>query len=59
MCLESFNVKEVKTNLGKLASRGFFGQNEEFLLVCVVCLQRLISNDFLLLKNWGTYSRHN
>lgn len=51
--------KKLKSNLGKLASRGFFGRNEECLLVCVVCLQRLISNDFLLLKNWGTYSRHN
>lgn len=53
MCLESFNITEVKTSLGKTISRDFFGQNEECLLICVVCLQRLVSNEFLLLQNLG------
>ena len=46
MCLEYFNIKEVITNLGKPVSRDFFGQNEEFLLSCFVCLQRVVSNEF-------------
>lgn len=55
MCLESSNMKEVKISLGKPID--FFGEKEEYLLFCVVCLQRLIkinqSSEFLLLQNLG------